>query len=74
VTHAKIPPPPDAASSPRETHRIIRERNFPATSLDTILSTLRDEHSTGTLLIDISSGGVNSIRFREEQKIKFDAK
>jgi hypothetical protein len=72
VAHARIPPPPDSPADPRETHRLIRERNFP--SVEKALAVLHEERSVGTLMIDISGGSVGTVRFREEQKIKFSEK
>lgn len=52
-----------------ESQRIVRTRQFPTdTDLLLILSDLRRNQSTGTLMIDLSQGGIGSVRFREEQK------
>jgi hypothetical protein len=54
-------------------HKLVRERGFlPSTSLAEICAHLNDSNSTGTLMIDFSQGAMNSIRFREEQKVSFD--
>lgn len=70
---SKFESPPSAQPSPSsDTHRLVRERRFPvSTALDAILRDLRDSHAIGTLSIDIINGGVGSIHFREEQKVKF---
>lgn len=58
--------------------RIVRDRSFSLDSGDesilAALSHLRRERVTGTLMVDISCGGVCTLRFREEKKIAFDEK
>lgn len=78
----KIPRPPSsssdtddtASSSVHEAHTLVRERRFPASELSSVLSSLRDSRSTGTLLIDMNQGGVGTIRFREEHPIRLSPK
>jgi hypothetical protein len=59
----------------RETQTIIRERDFPITfQVMQLASALRDHlnltKSTGTIQIDLNQGGICSVRFREEKKVK----
>lgn len=69
----KLPRPP-SRDHIADSHRLVRERIFPSSmSISAILAELRESHSTGTLSLDIASGGVGSIRFREERRIDFDA-
>lgn len=68
----KLPSPPGATLATQESHRLVRERMFGGASLTHVLESIRDSHSTGTLLIDISQGAIGSIRFREEHKVTFD--
>ena len=74
----KLPKPPGNENGTRhiaESHRLVRERTFPIhNNLLDILEALKSSHSTGQLLIDMNQGGIGSIRFREEQKVKFDEK
>jgi hypothetical protein len=59
-----------------DSSRIIRDRQFSLSDGDSsilaALSHLRREHVTGTLMLDISCGGICSLRFREEQRIEFE--
>lgn len=71
----RLPSPPISQATPaQESHRMVRERLFGTTDVAEVLSSLVDSRSTGTLLVDLSQGTVGSIRFREEQKVKFDTK
>jgi len=60
----------------REETRVVRDRHFSLDDGDdsilAALAHLRREHTTGTLMIDISCGGAATLRFREEQKVTFD--
>lgn len=55
--------------------RIARERQFsPEGGDDAVLRALAHlarEHASGTVLIDLSCGGVAMIRFREERRVDF---
>lgn len=56
---------------------IVRDRRFSIddgdNSILAALSHLSREHVTGQLIIDISCGGLCSLRFREERKINFSS-
>jgi len=54
-----------------DTCRIIRERDFPAlvSVVPDLLAALRNEHATGTLVLELNQGGVRAIRFREESRL-----
>jgi hypothetical protein len=58
--------------------RIVRDRQFSLddgdNSILSALAHLRREHVTGTLMLDISCGGLATLRFREEQKVTFNSK
>ena len=61
------------AEPPDDTFHLTCERRFdPATPLDYIAAMLRELHSTGTLTVDFSSGGVGSVTFRERQRLTLD--
>ncbi len=64
--------PAPAAACSRETHILVRERNFPSSELMQVIQYLRSEKATGTLTLNLSQGGINRIRFREEQDIRYD--
>ena len=69
----KLPKPPSGTNHISESHRLVRERSFqPKGSIENIIEVLRESHATGQLVIDMNQGGIGSIRFREEQKVKFD--
>ena len=73
TTPTKLPSPPTRESHVSESHHLIRERNFSASSsLDEIKTILRNSHSTGTLSIDFADGGVGSIQFSERKKVTFE--
>jgi len=65
----RLPRPPRSepeGPTHTERHKLTRERTFPATmNLADLLTLLRRERVTGTLTIDLSSGGVNGIRLVE---------
>jgi hypothetical protein len=73
-----IPTIPTIPTITRDATRIIRDRHFSLTDNDdsilAALAHLRREHVTGTLMLDISCGGICSLRFREEQRVNFDTK
>jgi len=54
-------------------YRLVRERSFTGSHDDLIevLKELRSEKATGNLSIDLSQGGINRVRFREEQDIHY---
>jgi hypothetical protein len=55
-----------AAARPIERHSIVRERTFPiAIPIVTLVAFLRANGYTGKLEIDIASGGVAHIVFRQ---------
>jgi hypothetical protein len=71
----KLPKPPGnnrPRETPQESHKMVRERSFPVTDITDITDMLKAEKATGQLLIDMNQGGIGSIRFREEQKIRFN--
>jgi hypothetical protein len=39
-----------------------------------VLIQLKSERVTGTMTIDFSQGGINRVRFREEQDIRYEEK
>lgn len=58
-----------------EAERILRERiyvehTFPAAEFERALLTLHETRATGTLMIDLSQGGVCSVRFFCEDRKK----
>lgn len=54
-----------------ESHHILRERTFHRDDdVNYLLGLFRNQAVTGTLMIDLSQGAVNSIRLAERQKIK----
>jgi hypothetical protein len=58
-----------------ESTRIIRDRQFSPEGGDCdaivrALCHLQREHVTGTLMIDLSQGSLNSIRFSEQHRIE----
>ena len=58
----------------RDTYHLVRERVYQG-SLDfiKIITGLQSEKATGTLLVDISQGGICRARFREEQDIRYSS-
>jgi len=51
----------------RDSHILVRERRFPPSQdIAALMKFLRDMHSTGTLMINISQGGICTLRYREE--------
>lgn len=50
--------------------RIYFERTFPADQFERALLTLHEDRATGTLMIDLSQGGVCSVRFFGEDRNK----
>jgi len=58
----------------RDTYHLVRERVYQG-SLDfvMILAGLQREKVTGTLIADISQGGLCRVRFREEQDIRYSS-
>jgi hypothetical protein len=52
-----------------KTYRVLGEYRFHTNNVDEVLAIIRDAGVSGTLTLDISQGGVGSIRFHEEQKI-----
>jgi hypothetical protein len=73
---AKLPSPPireGDAPHASESHHLIRERSFSASSsIDSLIRTLRSERVTGTLTIDFNQGGIGSVTFKEKKKIAFE--
>ena len=61
--------PPMDALLPHTDERIVRERVYPPTELERVLLLMHESRATGTLMLDISQGALNSIRFREERKL-----
>jgi hypothetical protein len=53
-----------------ERHALVRERTFPPAELERVLLQMHESRATGTLMLDITQGALNSIRFREEHKIE----
>jgi hypothetical protein len=54
-----------------EATAVVRERTYHRdTDLAYLLGLLRNQAATGTLRIDLSQGGVGTIRFEERQSIK----
>lgn len=68
----RLPSPPVLSAPAREQHHLVRERLFGTTDVSLIVAALHDSRSTGTLLIDLSQGSVNSIRFSERHKVTFN--
>lgn len=53
-----------------EATSVIRERTYHRdTDIAYVIGLLRNQAATGTLHIDLSQGGVGSIRFEERQRI-----
>jgi hypothetical protein len=72
-THVNLPKPPRTSEHISESHKLVRERSFPnSQSIQDILSHLKSTRSTGQLIIDIGQGGVGTIRFKEEHKVRFE--
>jgi hypothetical protein len=74
--HLPSPPPNEGAHRPaqQEIRHLTRERSFPpsddATTLARkLLVTLGLGTDTGTLSIDVNSGGVGGFRFHEKHKL-----
>jgi hypothetical protein len=63
-----------AATPLRDTYHLVRERVYQG-SLDfvLILAGLQREKVTGTLIADLSQGGLCRVRFREEQDIRYSS-
>jgi hypothetical protein len=61
-----------------ESTHVVRDRHFsPDAGDESILAALahlRREHVTGQLIVDISCGGVATLRFREQQQVNFPEK
>jgi hypothetical protein len=57
-------------------YRLVRERSFTSSHNDLlqVVLQLRAERVTGTMTIDFSQGGINRVRFREEQDIRYEQK
>jgi hypothetical protein len=53
----------------QEHNHVIRERIFQPHQLEHVMQELHESRATGTLMLDISQGGLCTIRFREEKKI-----
>ena len=54
----------------RDSQVLVRERGFPPTmDIASLLHFLRDQRSTGKLMIDMNQGGIGTIRFREEAHV-----
>jgi hypothetical protein len=58
----------------KDHQRIIRERTFRVQDYERVLMMIQDERITGTLMLDLSTGGIASIRLREEEKITHSQK
>jgi len=60
--------------STKDCYRLIRERSFTSNHDDllSVLASLRAERVTGTMTIDFSQGGINRVRVREEQDIRYE--
>ena len=60
--------------SSKDCYRLVRERSFTSSHEDLILviANLRAERITGTMTIDFSQGGINRVRVREEQDIRYE--
>lgn len=54
----------------KENNHIIRERIFQPHQLEHVMQELHESRATGTLMLDITQGGLCCIRFREEKKIQ----
>jgi len=53
-----------------ESQSVVRERTFDnEMDIAYLIGLLRNQRVTGTLRIDISQGGINSIRLEERQKL-----
>ena len=57
----------------KDTYRLIRERSFTSSHEDLlgVIQQLRAERVTGTMTIDFSQGGINRVKVREEQDIRY---
>jgi hypothetical protein len=60
----------------KSNYRLVRERSFTSNHDDLlqVVLQLRAERVTGTMTIDFSQGGINRVRFREEQDIRYEQK
>jgi hypothetical protein len=67
VTHR-----PALSDNTRRTYRLVQETHYTDMEIAAVIAHLRVERLTGTLLIDLSQGGVNRVRFREEQDIHYE--
>jgi len=54
-------------------YRLVRERSYTGSYDDLlqVMHDLRQEKATGKLTVDFSQGGINRVRFREEQDIHY---
>jgi hypothetical protein len=60
----------DDALHVSESTSVSRERQYPSgTDIDYLLGLLRNQRSTGQLVIDLSQGSVCNIRFLEKQRV-----
>jgi hypothetical protein len=72
ATRVQLEPPGGADPVSAQQTSVVRLRNFMVDGDNSVLralSHLAREGATGTLLIDISRGGIGTIRFRDEQKL-----
>ncbi len=62
--------------SSHDRYRLVRERSFTSShnELLQVVLQLRAERVTGTMTIDFTQGGINRVRFREEQDIRYSEK
>jgi|HubBroStandDraft_3_1064219.scaffolds.fasta_scaffold166156_2 hypothetical protein len=74
--HLPSPPPHEGAQRPaqQEIRHLTRERSFPSTDdasalARKLLLVLGLGSDTGTLMIDVNSGGVGGFRFHEKHKL-----
>ena len=59
--------------STKDTYRLVRERVYSGShDLMQLIMSLRVEKVSGTLSVDLSQGGIRSIRFHEEQDIRYN--
>jgi hypothetical protein len=66
----KLPRPPIHEPEASESNRVIRERSFTQRGeITSILDHLRETKATGQLIVDLSQGGIGTVRFREEKKL-----
>ena len=60
--------------SSRDCHLLVRIRDFVPNDLLQVFMQLRCEKVTGTMTINFSQGGINLMRLREEQDIRYSEK